>query len=59
MTEPAAEPQLYPTIAAAEGDIIAAGYVRDAHRHIWVHPGTGKTAKVVRTESLQFSIEWG
>lgn len=49
----------YPTIAAAEGVIMAAGYVRDQQRHIWVQPGTGKTAKVERTDDLQFSIKWG
>lgn len=48
----------YATIALAEAAITAAGYVRDAQRHIWVS-GT-KTAKVVRTpDNLQFRIEWG
>lgn len=46
----------YATIAEAEKAITDAGYVRDAQRHIWVN-GV-KTAKVVRANNSQFSIEW-
>lgn len=49
----------YPTIAAAEGELLAQGYVRDTTRHVWVHRETGKTAKVVRTPDLQFIIQGG
>lgn len=55
-------PVTYATIAQAEAAIIAAGYTRDAQRHIWVQAGTGKTAKVVRTvneNNIQFSVQWG
>lgn len=51
------EPGVYATIAAAEKAITDAGYVRDSQRHIWVHPGTQKTCKVVRTEKLQFIVQ--
>ena len=50
----------YATIAEAEKAITAAGYQRDAQRHVWVN-GT-KTAKVVRTgdgkNNLRFSVQW-
>lgn len=48
----------YGTIAEAEKAITDAGYVRDQQRHIWVHPGTQKTAKVVRADNSQFFVEW-
>lgn len=48
---------LYPTIAAAEAAIVAAGYVRDAAQHIWVQRDTGKKCKVVRTDDLRFFVQ--
>lgn len=53
----AEELQTYPTIAGAEAAIRAAGYVRDGTRHLWVLPGTGKTAKVMRTDDLKFIVQ--
>jgi hypothetical protein len=48
----------YPTIARAEQAIIDAGFKRDPQRALWVHPGTGKTAKVMRDASGKFYVNW-
>ncbi len=48
----------YPTIALAEKAITDAGYQRNAQRAIWVQPGTGKTAKVMREAPGKFYVEW-
>lgn len=56
------EPSTYATVAFAEKAIVDAGYQRDAARHVWVQPDTGKTAKVVRTgdkNNFKFSVQWG
>lgn len=51
------EPPTYNTIAEAEAAIVAAGYVRDAQRHIWVNGN--RTAKVQRSKNnVKFVVQW-
>lgn len=47
----------YPTIAAAEAAIVAAGYKRDVQRALWVNVA-GKTAKVKYDSPGKFYVEW-
>lgn len=48
----------YPRIVQAEQAIQALGYVRDSQRHVWVLPGTNKTAKVLRETPGNFYVKW-
>lgn len=48
-------PVTYDTIAQAEAVIIAAGYVRDAGKHVWVKGN--KSCKVIRTVIREFIVQ--
>ncbi len=52
---PTADRPSYATIALAEAAIIAAGYVRDRNRHVWVNGQ--RTSKVIRENNV-FYVEW-
>jgi hypothetical protein len=59
VTHPWEKPDHFETIAAAEAAIVAAGYVRDNGRHIWVNGN--RTAKVLRDDAREkdkFFIKW-
>lgn len=49
----------YKTVADAEQAIRDAGFRREVSRAMWVHPTSGKTARVVRAGAFGlFTVEW-